>query len=83
MANRQKVLEKWMANHVGPQAYLHALKERVPLWFEKMPELPELLYDSLKQGRNLNQRLDNLYQGYRQSKRQQGTAKFCLVLEPH
>ncbi|QKU88231.1 ubiquinone biosynthesis regulatory protein kinase UbiB [Vibrio cholerae] len=71
-------LEKWMANQVGPQAFLHALKERVPLWFEKMPELPELLYDSLKQGRNLNQRLDNLYQGYRQSKRQQGTGKFLF-----
>ncbi|ELJ8586242.1 ubiquinone biosynthesis regulatory protein kinase UbiB [Vibrio cholerae] len=71
-------LEKWMANQVGPQAFLHALKERAPLWFEKMPELPELLYDSLKQGRNLNQRLDNLYQGYRQSKRQQGTGKFLF-----
>ncbi|EOX3406042.1 ubiquinone biosynthesis regulatory protein kinase UbiB [Vibrio cholerae] len=71
-------LEKWMANQVGPQSFLHALKERAPLWFEKMPELPELLYDSLKQGRNLNQRLDNLYQGYRQSKRQQGTGKFLF-----
>ncbi|HGS5356996.1 TPA: ubiquinone biosynthesis regulatory protein kinase UbiB [Vibrio cholerae] len=71
-------LEKWMANQVGPQAFLDALKERAPLWFEKMPELPELLYDSLKQGRNLNQRLDNLYQGYRQSKRQQGTGKFLF-----
>ncbi|EJL6680396.1 TPA: ubiquinone biosynthesis regulatory protein kinase UbiB [Vibrio cholerae] len=71
-------LEKWMANQVGPQAFLYALKERAPLWFEKMPELPELLYDSLKQGRNLNQRLDNLYQGYRQSKRQQGTGKFLF-----
>ncbi|ENM3849838.1 ubiquinone biosynthesis regulatory protein kinase UbiB [Vibrio cholerae] len=71
-------LEKWMANQVGPQAFLHVLKGRAPLWFEKMPELPELLYDSLKQGRNLNQRLDNLYQGYRQSKRQQGTGKFLF-----
>ncbi|EEY39912.1 ubiquinone biosynthesis regulatory protein kinase UbiB [Vibrio mimicus] len=71
-------LEKWMANQVGPQALLHALKERAPLWFEKMPELPELLYDSLKQGRTLNQRLDSLYQGYRQSKRQQGTGKFLF-----
>ncbi|ENM5745938.1 ubiquinone biosynthesis regulatory protein kinase UbiB [Vibrio mimicus] len=71
-------LEKWMANQVGPQALLHALKERAPLWFEKMPELPELLYDSLKQGRTLNQRLDSLYQGYRHSKRQQGTGKFLF-----
>lgn len=71
-------LEQWMANQVGPQAFWHTLKERAPLWFEKMPELPELLYDSLKQGRNLNQRLESFYQGYRQSKRQQGTAKFLF-----
>lgn len=71
-------LEQWMAKQVGPQAFFNALKERAPLWFEKMPELPELLYDSLKQGRNLNQRIDSFYQGYRQAKRQQGTGKFLF-----
>ncbi|USD65218.1 ubiquinone biosynthesis regulatory protein kinase UbiB [Vibrio sp. SCSIO 43136] len=71
-------LEKWMANQVGPQAVINAVKDRAPFWAEKLPELPEMLYDSLKQGRNLNQRLDNLYQGYRESKRQQATARFLF-----
>ncbi|MDN3697608.1 ubiquinone biosynthesis regulatory protein kinase UbiB [Vibrio cortegadensis] len=71
-------LEKWMANQVGPQALLHAVKDRAPFWIEKLPELPELLYDSLRQGKSMNQRMDQLYQGYRDSKRQQGTGKFLF-----
>ncbi|SEG51595.1 ubiquinone biosynthesis regulatory protein kinase UbiB [Vibrio hangzhouensis] len=71
-------LEEWMANQVGPQAVINGIKERAPFWAEKLPELPELLYDSLKQGKAMNQRMDMLYQGYRATKRQQGTGKFLF-----
>ncbi|MGR5235895.1 ubiquinone biosynthesis regulatory protein kinase UbiB [Vibrio alfacsensis] len=71
-------LEEWMMNQVGPQALVNAIKDRAPYWAEKLPELPELLYDSLKQGKAMNQRMDQLYQGYRQSKRQQATGKFLF-----
>ncbi len=71
-------LEKWMMNQVGPQAVINAVKERAPFWAEKLPELPELLYDSLRQGKVMNQRIDLLYQGYRETKRQQATGKFLF-----
>jgi len=71
-------LERWMMNQVGPQAVLNAIKDRAPFWAEKLPELPELLYDSLRQGKAMNQRMDQLYQGYRQSKRSQATGKFLF-----
>ncbi len=71
-------LEEWMMNQVGPQALVNSIKDRAPFWAEKLPELPELLYDSLKQGKAMNQRMDQLYQGYRQSKRQQATGKFLF-----
>ncbi|MGR5096321.1 ubiquinone biosynthesis regulatory protein kinase UbiB [Vibrio maritimus] len=71
-------LENWMANQVGPQAVINGIKERAPFWAEKLPELPELLYDSLKQGKAMNQRMDSLYQGYRETKRQHGTGKFLF-----
>lgn len=67
-----------MMNQVGPQALVNSIKDRAPFWAEKLPELPELLYDSLKQGKAMNQRMDLLYQGYRQSKRQQATGKFLF-----
>ncbi len=71
-------LEEWMMNQVGPKAVINAVKDRAPFWAEKLPELPELLYDSLRQGKMMNQRMDQLYQGYRQSKRQQATGKFLF-----
>lgn len=71
-------LEKWMIDQVGPGAVIKSIKEKAPMWAEKLPELPELVYDSLKQGRVMSERLDKLYQGYRQTKRQHGTAKFLF-----
>ena len=65
-------------NQVGPQAVINAVKDRAPFWAEKLPELPELLYDSLRQGKMMNQRMDQLYQGYRTTKRQQATGKFLF-----
>ncbi|MCG7496712.1 ubiquinone biosynthesis regulatory protein kinase UbiB [Vibrio sp. Of7-15] len=71
-------LEDWMAQQVGPQAVINAVKDRAPFWAEKLPELPELVYDSLRQGKVLNQRMDTLYEGYRASKRQQATGKLLF-----
>ena len=71
-------LEKWMRNQVGPQAVINAVKEKAPFWAEKLPELPELLYDSLKQGKTLNLRMEQFYQGYCTSKRQQSTGQFLF-----
>ena len=71
-------LEQWMRQQIGPQAVINAVKQRAPYWVEKLPELPELLYDSLKQGKVMNQRIDQLYQGYRDSKRQHATGKFLF-----
>lgn len=71
-------LEKWMMNQVGPQALINALKDRAPFWVEKLPELPELFYDSLRQAKAMNQRMDQFYQGYCDTKRQQATGKFLF-----
>ena len=71
-------LEEWMMNQVGPKALLNAVRDRAPFWAEKLPELPELLYDSLRQGKMMNQRMDELFDGYRVSKRQQLKGKFLF-----
>ncbi|MDC0611190.1 ubiquinone biosynthesis regulatory protein kinase UbiB [Vibrio sp.] len=71
-------LERWMIDQVGPGAVIKSIKEKAPMWAEKLPELPELVYDSLKQGRVMSNRLDEIYHGYRQTKRQHGSAKFLL-----
>ncbi|MDI5419155.1 hypothetical protein MJI12_26165, partial [Salmonella enterica subsp. enterica serovar Kentucky] len=40
-------------DQVGIPALTRALKEKAPFWVEKMPEIPELVYDSLRQGKYL------------------------------
>jgi len=41
-------LEKWMQSQVGASAMLHNIKEDMPYLVEKMPEIPGLVYKSLK-----------------------------------
>lgn len=77
-ATAKPFLEKWMGEQVGPQAVINSVKERAPFWAEKLPELPELLYDNLKHGKQLTQKVDHLYHGYRQIKRQHATGQFLF-----
>ncbi|MDF0535196.1 ubiquinone biosynthesis regulatory protein kinase UbiB [Shewanella yunxiaonensis] len=46
-------LENWMAEQVGPKAMLRKAKLQLPYWSDKLPEIPELIYDNLRLGRNL------------------------------
>lgn len=42
-------LEKWMKEQMGPKAMFNQIKENLPFWSEKLPEMPDLLYDTLRQ----------------------------------
>ena len=41
-------LENWMEDQIGPRAMLRKVKEDLPYLIEKMPEMPSLLYKSMK-----------------------------------
>ncbi|MEJ2359940.1 MAG: ubiquinone biosynthesis regulatory protein kinase UbiB [Gammaproteobacteria bacterium] len=38
-------LERWMAKQIGPGAVWRHLRENVPMWAERLPQLPNLVYD--------------------------------------
>lgn len=42
-------LENWMKEQVGPKAMFKKVYENLPFWTEKLPEMPDLLYDGMKQ----------------------------------
>ncbi|QSX36888.1 ubiquinone biosynthesis regulatory protein kinase UbiB [Shewanella sedimentimangrovi] len=46
-------LEKWMNQQTGPKAMFKKLQSAAPYWSDKLPELPELVYDNLRLGRKL------------------------------
>lgn len=41
-------LENWMEDQVGPRAMLRNIKDDLPYMIEKLPEMPGLLYKSMK-----------------------------------
>lgn len=40
-------LERWLKQQVGVKAFFRRVKENLPYWSEKMPEIPGLVYDIL------------------------------------
>ncbi|MBS0288933.1 MAG: ubiquinone biosynthesis regulatory protein kinase UbiB [Proteobacteria bacterium] len=38
-------LEQWLKKQYGPHAMLKSIWEKIPLWSDKLPDLPEALYD--------------------------------------
>ncbi len=71
-------LEQWITNQISPQAMMNAIKEKTPIWTEYLPQLPELLYDSLKQSKAMSQKMDQLYSGYQETKRQHAKGKLLF-----
>lgn len=41
-------LEDWVKEQVGPLAVMKKMYANLPFWAEKMPELPDLIYQNLK-----------------------------------
>ena len=54
------------------------LKEKAPFWVEKMPELPELVYDSLRQGKYLQHSVDKIARELQSNHVRQGQSRYFL-----
>jgi len=48
-------LENWMRERMGVKAVLRNLKQQAPEWIEKLPHLPQLVYDNLQNNRGAQQ----------------------------
>jgi ubiquinone biosynthesis protein len=46
------LLQRWMAEQVGPQSVFEHLREQGPRWFENLPRLPNLFHDYLRKARD-------------------------------
>ncbi len=44
-------LEDWVKQQVGPKAVAGNIKDNLPFWGEKLPEIPDLVYDYLQSGK--------------------------------
>ena len=48
-------LENWVKEQMGVKAVFNKVKDNLPFWNEKLPEIPDLIYDYLKSGKQLEQ----------------------------
>ena len=46
-------LENWMKEQIGLKAMYQKISTNLPYWSEKLPEIPDLVYDTLKQVKTL------------------------------
>ena len=74
-------LERWIKEQMGPQAVFSAVKQRAPFWAEKLPELPELLFDTLTKAGKQQIKMERLFvQAEQFSQRQSQSAKGRYLL---
>ncbi|MCA6939071.1 ubiquinone biosynthesis regulatory protein kinase UbiB [Pectobacterium versatile] len=71
-------LENWLKQQVGLPAVFRALKEKAPFWAEKLPEVPELFYDGLRQHKMLKQSVDKLAYELKTRQSRQGQSRYLL-----
>jgi ubiquinone biosynthesis protein len=77
-ATAKPFLESWLRDQVGLPAIIRALKEKAPIWAEKFPELPELVYDSLQQHKLLQQSVDKLTIQIQSQQPRQGQSRYLF-----
>ena len=78
MENGEAFPESWIKDQVGIPALVRAFKEKAPFWVEKMPELPELVYDSLRQGKYLQHMLIKIARELQSNHVRQGQSRYFL-----
>ena len=71
-------LEDWLHSQIGITALVNGIKSKAPYWIEKMPELPELVYDSLKQHKNMKLTLEKLTEQISSQRVKQRQSYFLL-----
>ena len=54
----QPFLENWIEERYSPQSVIKRLQRQAPSWLEQLPQLPDALFESLQQSRDMQQRYD-------------------------
>jgi len=73
-------LENWVKEQMGVKAVFTKIKDHLPFWNEKLPEIPDLVYDYLKLGRENQQQQTLLMQKLLIQQSQQSKSMVISIL---
>ncbi|WP_108648916.1 ubiquinone biosynthesis regulatory protein kinase UbiB [Dongshaea marina] len=71
-------LERWMKQQIGPAALLHTIRDELPMWAEKLPELPNLIYDGLRTTRKQSKQMELMFERFSAQSKAQSRGRFYL-----
>ena len=73
-------LENWMKEQIGFKAMYSKVVTNLPFWSEKLPEIPDLVYDTLKQIKKLPEQQRTQFELLQLQHNQQFKRLQCLVI---
>ncbi|WP_448547121.1 ubiquinone biosynthesis regulatory protein kinase UbiB [Thalassotalea fusca] len=74
-------LETWVKEQMGIKAVFSKVKENLPFWNEKLPEIPDLIYDYLRAGKETHYENQKLLQALtHQQQKQARQLRFTVTL---
>jgi ubiquinone biosynthesis protein len=73
-------LENWVKQQMGIKAVFNKVKENLPFWNEKLPELPDLVYDYLTAGKQQHQQQSQLLQRLTEQQQLQNQSRNLTLL---
>ena len=73
-------LENWMKEQIGLKAMYQKISTNLPYWAEKLPEIPDLVYDTLKQVKKLPEQQKIQFELQQQQMRQQHRSSQLVII---
>lgn len=73
-------LENWMKEQVGFKGFYTKMKANSPYWLEKMPEIPDLLYDTMRQLKQLPEKQRNWFEIHTEQQKQGRKNQFYTLV---
>jgi ubiquinone biosynthesis protein len=73
-------LENWMKEQIGLKAMYQNISTNLPYWSEKLPEIPDLVYDTLKQVKTLPELQKLQFEAQQEQLRQQHTSTLLMIM---
>lgn len=71
-------LENWMKEQVSPKTLVKKLQQKAPFWLEKLPELPELIYHNLANGKAMQRQQKQLIASINQQQKNNSKSYFYI-----
>jgi ubiquinone biosynthesis protein len=73
-------LENWMKEQIGLKAMYQKISTNLPYWSEKFPEIPDLVYDTLKQVKKLPEQQKIQFEAQQAQLRHQHTSTLLMIM---